>query len=156
MSRQWRDLKYRKWHGFGHETDREPSTGDLALFCPACPQPGINIPDDWMKSEYPWLYTRTITLDGNFGMNKLKTKNPKDDVSLSDGRAFVVEDRPYQAHLRIAKEIKEKSTCHQHRAVKEGNLNRQNLECTGVGAAACARHGCWCPHAVVDFQKGER
>lgn len=27
---------------------------------------------------------------------------------------------------------------------------------TGIGAAACARHGCYCPGAVVDFHKGER
>jgi hypothetical protein len=26
----------------------------------------------------------------------------------------------------------------------------------GVGAAACPRHGCFVPHSVVDFQKGER
>jgi hypothetical protein len=47
VSRQWRDLKNRKWFGFGHDLDTEPGNGALALFCPACPQPGINIPDDW-------------------------------------------------------------------------------------------------------------
>ncbi|KAG2078324.1 hypothetical protein BDR04DRAFT_998436, partial [Suillus decipiens] len=26
---------------------------------------------------------------------------------------------------------------------------------TGVGATACAHHGCFVPHSVVDFQKGE-
>jgi len=25
-----------------------------------------------------------------------------------------------------------------------------------VGATACARHGCFIPHCIVDFQKGER
>jgi hypothetical protein len=30
------------------------------------------------------------------------------------------------------------------------------LQATGVGACACARHGCFVPHSVVDFQKGER
>lgn len=33
--------------GFGHAQDRMPGVGDLALFCPACPQPGINLPPDW-------------------------------------------------------------------------------------------------------------
>jgi hypothetical protein len=32
---------------FGHDIDRQPGNGDLALFCPACPQPGINLPDNW-------------------------------------------------------------------------------------------------------------
>ncbi|KAI5987586.1 hypothetical protein EDC04DRAFT_2518722, partial [Pisolithus marmoratus] len=27
---------------------------------------------------------------------------------------------------------------------------------TGIGATACAQHGCFVPHSVVDFQKGER
>jgi hypothetical protein len=31
-----------KWHGFGHCSDN-PNAGDLALFFPACPQPGINV-----------------------------------------------------------------------------------------------------------------
>jgi hypothetical protein len=42
VARQWRQLKTMKWHGFGHRSD-DPSTGELALFCPACPQPGINV-----------------------------------------------------------------------------------------------------------------
>jgi hypothetical protein len=46
MSREWSDLSLRKRFGFGHDLDSTPSHGDLALFCPACPQPGINIPSD--------------------------------------------------------------------------------------------------------------
>ncbi|KAG1869632.1 hypothetical protein F4604DRAFT_1881481 [Suillus subluteus] len=42
LTRHWRQLKTMKWHGFGHRSDI-PSTGELALFCPACPQPGINV-----------------------------------------------------------------------------------------------------------------
>ncbi|KAG2075564.1 hypothetical protein BDR04DRAFT_1005161, partial [Suillus decipiens] len=38
----WRQLKTMKWHGFGHRSN-DPKAGDLTLFCPACPQPGINI-----------------------------------------------------------------------------------------------------------------
>ena len=30
------------------------------------------------------------------------------------------------------------------------------MEATGIGAIACGRHGCFIPHSVVDFQKGER
>jgi hypothetical protein len=52
--RQWRDLKYRKWHGFGHTND-EPGAGDLALFCPACPQPGINLPDNWREDKNQYV-----------------------------------------------------------------------------------------------------
>ena len=30
------------------------------------------------------------------------------------------------------------------------------MDATGIGATACARHGCFVPHTVVDFQLGER
>jgi hypothetical protein len=47
-SRLWRNLKYRKWHGFGHQPN-EPGPGGLALFCAACPQPNINLPEGWRE-----------------------------------------------------------------------------------------------------------
>jgi hypothetical protein len=50
VSRIWRDLMNRIRFGFGHETDRSPGPGDLALYCPACPQPGINLPSSWKDS----------------------------------------------------------------------------------------------------------
>jgi hypothetical protein len=47
VSRQWRVLLVKKRFGFGHDRDRTPGPGDLALFCPACPQPGVNLSDNW-------------------------------------------------------------------------------------------------------------
>lgn len=44
--RQWRHIKEKKWFGFGHRT-AEPGPGEMALFCAACPQPGINLPETW-------------------------------------------------------------------------------------------------------------
>ncbi|KAG2353263.1 hypothetical protein BDR07DRAFT_1310194, partial [Suillus spraguei] len=43
----WRDFMSQKWFGFGHDVEKEPGKGDLAWFCPACPQHGINLPADW-------------------------------------------------------------------------------------------------------------
>lgn len=45
-SRQWHDLLLLKRFGFGHDLESKPRNGDLALFCPACPQPGINISEE--------------------------------------------------------------------------------------------------------------
>jgi len=49
MSRLWRWMKKLKWAGVGHnqQTSEQPKNGELSIFCPACPQPGINIPADW-------------------------------------------------------------------------------------------------------------
>jgi hypothetical protein len=44
-TRQWRNLKLRKWFGFGHRLF-PPTKGSMAVFCAACPQPGVNLPDD--------------------------------------------------------------------------------------------------------------
>ena len=50
----------------------------------------------------------------------------------------------------------QKSVCHNYRAMNAANLDRKNRDTTGIGACACVRHGCFVPHTVVDFQKGER
>ncbi|KIJ57513.1 hypothetical protein HYDPIDRAFT_104148, partial [Hydnomerulius pinastri MD-312] len=137
-SRVWRDLKNRKRAGFGHDRERTPGPGDLATFCPACPQPGINLPERWQQLYESKVVSLRYVLDGNFTAQHMKMKKPEDDVALSDGLGYM------------------KSTCHNHRAVNEANTNRSNLRATGVGATACARHGCFVPHSVVDFYKGEQ
>jgi len=53
-------------------------------------------------------------------------------------------------------QLLQKSNCSNHKAVSQANTNRHNLYATGIGACACGRHGCFVPHSVVDFQKGER
>lgn len=52
MSRLWRWMKKLKWAGYGHnkQDPLHPPAGSLANFCPTCPQPGINLPEDW-KSD---------------------------------------------------------------------------------------------------------
>ncbi|KIN96390.1 hypothetical protein M404DRAFT_91732, partial [Pisolithus tinctorius Marx 270] len=49
----------------------------------------------------------------------------------------------------------QKSDCNNHWAVNQANAQRNKLELTGIGGCACVRHGCFVPHAMVDFQKGE-
>ncbi|KAG1732282.1 hypothetical protein EDB19DRAFT_1640300, partial [Suillus lakei] len=138
VSHIWRDLVNRIRFGFGHQTDRSPGLGDLALYCPACPQPGINLPPSWKDSYDVWLVMQRYIVDGNFTAQHMKMKTPEDNVSLADGKGYM------------------KLSCSNHRAVNAANIQRSNLRATGVGATACARHGCFVPHAVVDFQKGER
>ena len=51
----WRDLIARINSGFGHEQKAELQPGDLAIFCPACPQPGINLPDKWNQDPKRYI-----------------------------------------------------------------------------------------------------
>ncbi|KAG1786181.1 hypothetical protein EV424DRAFT_1476806 [Suillus variegatus] len=139
VARQWRQLKLLKWNGFAYER-RRPTSGELALFCPACPQPGVNapLPTNRNPDDPSWLYARSLVMDGNFKAEHLHPTHPED-----------------KAHLAVAKDIVQPSECNNHRAVNQANASRHKLEATGIGGCACARHGCFVPHSVVDFQKGE-
>jgi hypothetical protein len=114
---------------------------------------------------------RGFIMDGNFQAEHMKMRNPENDVPLSEGTGFMVSRIPYELHLKSAVErrqvrsisgfsardkltIKQKSTCHDHRAVNNVNKHCGHLESTGIGAMACI-HGNFVPDSVVDFQKGE-
>lgn len=49
MTRQWRHVRMLKRAGRGHDPQGIAKTkpGECALLCPACPQPGWNLPPDW-------------------------------------------------------------------------------------------------------------
>ena len=49
MNLQWRHLKMLKWGGRGHDPLGVVGTkeGELAVLCPSCPQPGVNLPVVW-------------------------------------------------------------------------------------------------------------
>jgi hypothetical protein len=124
VSRQWRDLILRKRFGHGYDQDASPSKAGLALFCPACPQPGINTPKDWQSQPkyvsldisdaswyFPylfdrWLYRRNIVVDSNFSLEHMRMKKSEDDVFLSDGEGYMVQWTPYAKHLETSLETK--------------------------------------------------
>jgi hypothetical protein len=62
----------------------------------------------------------------------------------------------YLSGVGIANKLCQISTCSDHKAVNRVNTTQGHLRATGIGAVACARHGCFFPQSVVDFQKGER
>ncbi|KAF8545940.1 hypothetical protein OG21DRAFT_1491749 [Imleria badia] len=147
-------LKLLKWNGFGH-TSQRPMQGQLALFCPACPQPGVNCnPSEDELTD--WKYTCTLVMDGNFKAEHMHEKRPEDQVWLMDGLGYMATQPKYKEYLGVTHHPQEKSTCYNHCAVNQANTSRGKLEATGIGSTACARHGCFVPHLLVDFQKGER
>ena len=56
---------------------------------------------------------------------------------------------------RVRPDSVKKSTCSDHKAVRVSSTHA-HLSATGIGAVACAQHGCFHPQSVVDFQAGER
>jgi len=65
-------MKRLKWarYGFPKRKVAEVKKGELANFCLACPQPGINIPDNWRDDtarhvDPPWFIPYSFDyLDG--------------------------------------------------------------------------------------------
>ncbi|KAI9451585.1 hypothetical protein BJY52DRAFT_1190868 [Lactarius psammicola] len=155
-SHQWRDLKNRMQTGLGYQAEQEtPQDGSMAIFCPTCPQPGINLPDDW-KVKYPQDHLiRMFIMDGNFSAEHMRYRTREDDIALSPGMAFLANPDLYKAHLRSGAEMVQPSTCNTYKAIEQANSSRPHLDVTGIGATAC-HHGFFVPTSVVDFQKGER
>ncbi|KAH9033011.1 hypothetical protein EDB85DRAFT_1864729 [Lactarius pseudohatsudake] len=163
-SRQWRDLKSRMEQGLGHQSEETAPDGSMAIFCPACPQPGINLPNDWKTRYEPYVSApdevlneliRTFIMDGNFSAEHMRHRSGERDVALSAGMAFMANPELYKAHLRSGTEIVQPSTCNTYKAIEQANSSRAHLDVTGIGATACC-HGFFVPTSVVDFQKGER
>ena len=48
-----------------------------------------------------------MVADGNFCADHVKARKPEDDIQLTNGSGFMVEDNRYQKHLETAIEIKE-------------------------------------------------
>ncbi|KIK80550.1 hypothetical protein PAXRUDRAFT_15722 [Paxillus rubicundulus Ve08.2h10] len=162
MIREWRNLKILKCTGRTHDPNGSESTklGECTLLCPACPQPGKNLPNDF-QMESPsrsWLYTQFVAIDTNF---QLKRKNVSSDTvgpSLSQGWSYFVEQGAYKAHLSLhSVEAQEKSTCSGHSTVNLADTKTSHgLAATGVGTVDCSHHNMKLPNAVWDVQKGEK
>ncbi|KAI6113860.1 hypothetical protein EDD16DRAFT_1521058 [Pisolithus croceorrhizus] len=153
VAQQWHLLKLLKWSGF--QDDKNGSTkGDLALFCAACPQPRINLSPQANLDH--WRYTRTVVMDRNFKVEHMYERRCDDQVWLMDRHSFMVSNLQYQEYIEATPHITEKSACNNHKVISQASASHRKLNSTGVGATACMWHGCFYPHSVVDFQKGER
>ncbi|TFK78796.1 hypothetical protein K466DRAFT_579315 [Polyporus arcularius HHB13444] len=102
VSRQWRNLRARRQAGIGYPGVPAPGPGAFAIKCPACPWPGINMRPGWETDDDRWAHAASIIIDGNFGAQHMRMKNPEDDVRLADGHGYMVTDDPYKDHLRTA------------------------------------------------------
>lgn len=78
------------------EQEDRPGPAELALFCPACPQPGINLPTDWKKDPRDWIYWRSYVANGNFVAVHQMQPHSIDDVWIKNGEGFMMECNQYQ------------------------------------------------------------
>ncbi|KAI6147871.1 hypothetical protein BKA82DRAFT_4014997 [Pisolithus tinctorius] len=81
-----------------HQQLPGPWASELVLFCPACPQPGINVPDQDINLS-DWWFARTFVMDSNFKAKHMLPKNAAEEVWLMDGNGFMVTSAPYKEYL---------------------------------------------------------
>jgi hypothetical protein len=119
MTLQWQHLKMLKRAGCGHDPSGIAGTqpGDLAIPCPSCPHPRINIPDWWKdapenlrcvfcqsfrsfhSSRARYLYIRILCMDANFCLKNQLVSNFSMDPGLSIGLAYFVARGPYESYV---------------------------------------------------------
>ncbi|KAF6746394.1 hypothetical protein DFP72DRAFT_823183 [Ephemerocybe angulata] len=163
MVHEWRHLKLLKRMGRGHDPLRGAAAttqGECALLCPACPHPGINMPEGWENEpeETRWIHALNLALDANFRLRRKDVSSRAADPGLIQGFAYFVEDNAFCEYVKKhADEVEPKSTCSRHDAVYLADTRPgQGYSATGVATVECARHNMKRPSAVCDLQKGER
>ncbi|KAF8056174.1 hypothetical protein FPV67DRAFT_1432087 [Lyophyllum atratum] len=159
--RQWRHTKMLKRAGRGHDCQGIMATkpGQCAVLCPACPQPGINLPPNWEMApeDRKFLYALFIGMDANFRLKRKVASSEERDPSLGGGWAFFVEEKAYKAYLGPRwNQKQERSDCVDHDAVNKPDREARGLAASGAGTIDCSRHDFKRPLGVGDLQKGER
>ncbi|KAG1893303.1 uncharacterized protein F5891DRAFT_1196533 [Suillus fuscotomentosus] len=160
IMREWRNLNALKCAGRGHDPAGVDATqeGELAVLCPACPHPGINLPPNWETSDRQWLYAGFFAIDTNFRLKRRLVSSDAKDPGLTHGWGYFVEEHQYKTYLaENSGTVQEKSTCISHNAVNMADTKAsKGLAATGVRTIDCARHDMKLPNGVGDLQKGEK
>lgn len=58
-----------------------------------------------ITSVYRYIYARSYVMDGNFSAENMRMRRPQNDIPSTSGKSFMVEDRRYKQHLKVAKEV---------------------------------------------------
>ncbi|KAJ7084767.1 hypothetical protein B0H15DRAFT_951268 [Mycena belliarum] len=161
MARKYRHLLMLKRAGRGHDPSGVNGTqpGECAVQCPACPRPGINLPDNWETAppEDKFLYFFFIALDACFRLKRRLISSDLRDPGLGTGWSYFTENEQYRQFLLTVTDQKEMSTCSGLAALDYANTKfSRGYSSTGVGMGVCARHEFVLPTGVGDLQKGER
>ncbi|KAJ7875574.1 hypothetical protein B0H14DRAFT_2568720 [Mycena olivaceomarginata] len=160
--RQWRHLVMLKRGGRGNDGDRlvaETRPGELAVVCPACPQPGVNLPAGWESASGAdaFLYILYIAIDACFRLKRRLVSSELKDPDLGTGWSYFTEDPPFRLYLKTVTDQKEMSTCSGLAALDYANTKfSRGYGSTGVGLGVCARHEFVQCNGAADLQKGER
>ncbi|KAF8134146.1 hypothetical protein K438DRAFT_1640975, partial [Mycena galopus ATCC 62051] len=161
MVREYSHLLMLKRAGRGHAKSGVMGTtqGELVVRCPCCPQPGVNLSDDWENSppQNKFLHVLFLALDACFRLKHRLVSSEHKDPSLGAGWSYMVETGPYREYLLTVTDQNEMSTCSRLAALDYANMKfSRSYSTPGVGMGVCARHEFVQPNSISDLQKGER
>ncbi|KAI0050137.1 hypothetical protein FA95DRAFT_686892 [Auriscalpium vulgare] len=135
---------------------RNMEAGSLAVLCPACPQPDINMDPRWRERPLPERFLDALfyTIDGNFHQNQRLKPHDPDDFPLTLGAAYFAHEEDFAKYQQKLGPLElEETTCHKFAALGYGGYWGNVSGTVGV---SCARHMFVLPGGGVDLQKGER
>ncbi|KAL0576182.1 hypothetical protein V5O48_005799 [Marasmius crinis-equi] len=158
---QWRHLKMLKRGGRGHVDDGVATTGEgeLAILCPSCPRPEINLVEGWETAPLHkrFLYSLMLCVDFNFRLKGQLVSSWTRDPGLGDGWSYFVPRKPYEEYIKKHVNEEDVSSCSGFAAlVQQNSRNSKGLRYTGVGATVCAHSEMVLANGVANLEKGER
>ncbi|KAL0562960.1 hypothetical protein V5O48_019118, partial [Marasmius crinis-equi] len=162
VMRFWRFLKQLKRGGLGCQIGRSLdrlSPGELAVLCPACPRPEVNLPPDWETVVNSYLYNKFIAVDACFRLKRRFVSSEAKDPGLMTGAAYYVPQEAYQKMMASPPNQVEEPGCNGSKlaAIDQATTKyNKGYATTGVILCLCARHEIVEPNGLVDVDKGEK
>ncbi|PPQ82566.1 hypothetical protein CVT24_004822 [Panaeolus cyanescens] len=161
MIMQWRHLMMLKWAGRALDPGgaKETKAGELAILCPSCPFPNINLPGNWRDApkDKSFLYRLFACMDANFRLKNQLVSNWDQDPGLGLGLAYMIPRKEYENYCKKMATEQDLSTCVGFQAIIKANTRfSRGLRYTGVGGVMCGRSEMYLPQGIGNLQKGER
>ncbi|PBK63572.1 hypothetical protein ARMSODRAFT_1023775 [Armillaria solidipes] len=130
---------------------------DLAVLCPSCPWPGINLPDGWENAplELRFLYILIVCMDANFCLKNQMVSSYSRDPGLGIGWGYFVPWESFDKYVLNHTLDDDISTCVGFAALAKADTKfSKGMRYTGVGAVSCVRGEFLM--RLVNLHKGER
>ncbi|KAI0711729.1 hypothetical protein C8Q76DRAFT_623155 [Earliella scabrosa] len=139
----------------GQTPRRNMPARSLAVLCPACPQPNINMRPDWhlRSPEFRYLDALFYAIDGNYHQHQRKKPLDPNDFALTAGAAYFANEADFRKYLQMTGDVEpEESTCNKFGAMGPGGYTHP---VSGILAISC-RHELVLPQSIIDLISNEK
>ncbi|KAI0706563.1 hypothetical protein C8Q76DRAFT_630169 [Earliella scabrosa] len=127
----------------------------LAVLCPACPQPGINMRSGWQSRDPNTSYLDALfyAIDGNYHQHQRKKPTDPNDFPFTKNAAYFANEDDYRKYVDLMGDVPaEESTCNKFGAIGPGGYTHP---VSGILALSC-RHELFLPQSIIDLISNEK